>query len=518
MIRIEKAINAFDPTKPTSLEDADSPSGPALTVRTPVTWTYLVINEGNVPIRDITIVDDFGTPDETSDDFTPVSVDDDGNGFNDGDTDTDAVLDAGETWLYTSEGVVNYTVQEGQYRNIAYVTGVYDPNPDEDGITFSVANDDANHHIGQRKGEGNTPGFWKNNVAFHSSVAWPRGTDDNLIWGPYQTLESVFDLPDDLKLKYYDVRLVDALGLGGGQEDALMRHAVAALLNATHPYIAYPLTTRQITEAVNEVLASGDQEKIEDLKDDLDRFNGLESDLNQHGHIQIDEDDKALQAATFPDQPIAADAPTAEMLAPIVDAAMAHWAATGIDTTALEAVTLEIVDLPGLILGQTSGETVLIDVDGAGHGWFFDPTPYDDTEFRRRNGATELIAVPSSPAYGDIDLLTVVMHELGHVLGLEHTEQEGLMDASLDAGVRQLADDYIDADSVEVNEPEDLASLVLMNTAIDEAEAIAPAAAAKHGSSWLTEFLTNGTGKRYNKFILKDDIKIVVLDEDEEND
>jgi len=30
--------------------------------------------------------------------------------------------------------------------------------------------------------------------------------------------------------------------------------------------------------------------------------------------------------------------------------------------------------------------------------------------------------------------------------------------------------------------------------------------------------LTNGAGKRYNKFNPKDDIKIVVLDEDEEND
>jgi len=82
---------------------------------------------------------------------------------------------------------------------------------------------------------------------------------------------------------------------------------------------------------------------------------------------------------------------------------------------------------------------------------------------------------------------------------------------TLDAGVRQLADDHINADNVEVNETEDLASLIVMDAAINEAEAIASTVAAKHGSSWLTEFLTNGAGKRYNKFDPKDDIKIVVI-------
>ena len=186
----------------------------------------------------------------------------------------------------------------------------------------------------------------------------------------------------------------------------------------------------------------------------------------------------------------------------------------------LDTVNFEIVDFEGLTLGYTESTTVLLDLDAAGYGWFIDSTPWDDAEFSRLNEEGELVADSASEAYGDMDLLTVVMHELGHVLGFEHTEQEGLMDASLDAGVRQLADDYIDADSVEVNEAEDLASLVVMDTAINEAEAIAPAApaaAAKHGSSWLTEFLTNGTGKRYNKFDPKDDIKIVVFDNDQEN-
>ncbi len=106
-------------------------------------------------------------------------------------------------------------------------------------------------------------------------------------------------------------------------------------------------------------------------------------------------------------------------------------------------VTFEIADLEGLTLGWTGGDTVLIDVDAAGHGWFVDPTAYDDTEFRGQNAEGELVAGSGSPAYGDMDLLTVVMHELGHVLGFEDLDPEAhdLMSATLDPGVRRLPED-----------------------------------------------------------------------------
>jgi hypothetical protein len=155
-------------------------------------------------------------------------------------------------------------------------------------------------------------------------------------------------------------------------------------------------------------------------------------------------------------------------------------------------------------------------------GLVLDTSLYDDVEFSRLNEEGELFADSASEAYGDMDLLTVVMHELGHVLGLEDLDPDthDLMSETLDAGVRQLADDHINVESVEANEADDLAGLVLMDAVINEAEVIAPAhhqvAAAKHGSSWLTEFLTNGAGKRYNRFDPKDDIKIVLFDEDEE--
>jgi hypothetical protein len=65
------------------------------------------------------------------------------------------------------------------------------------------------------------------------------------------------------------------------------------------------------------------------------------------------------------------------------------------------------------------GQSVKIDPDAAGHGWSIDA---DDRAAR-------------------VDLLTVVLHELGHVYGLGHDATDGgLMAASLGTGERHLPD------------------------------------------------------------------------------
>jgi len=55
----------------------------------------------------------------------------------------------------------------------------------------------------------------------------------------------------------------------------------------------------------------------------------------------------------------------------------------------------------------------------------------------------ELMATFGSPARGRVDLLTTVMHELGHVLGLDHADGSGLMNALLPLSTRRLLDDDI---------------------------------------------------------------------------
>jgi hypothetical protein len=105
-----------------------------------------------------------------------------------------------------------------------------------------------------------------------------------------------------------------------------------------------------------------------------------------------------------------------------------------------DAFSITIASLPVPLLGGTVEHAITLSADAAGHGWFIDPTPSLNEEFVLEPGHPhELLAALGSRAAGRVDLLTVVAHELGHILGLGDTQEEhSLMGEALPLGVRRL--------------------------------------------------------------------------------
>ena len=181
----------------------------------------------------------------------------------------------------------------------------------------------------------------------------------------------------------------------------------------------------------------------------------------------------------------------------IVEEAIDRWSesnlADELKLGILDQVSFQIADLSGLVLGQASANTVLIDVDAAGYGWFIDTTPHDDVEFSGAKGSGEVA--------GHMDLLTVVMHELGHVLGLEdiNPESNALMSGTLDAGERHTVGDtnnQVQGDS---------ASLVVMDGAKGQ---FSSEESIRSQNSWLHSWLLSSAAD--DEYGLNKDIQIVI--------
>jgi hypothetical protein len=102
-------------------------------------------------------------------------------------------------------------------------------------------------------------------------------------------------------------------------------------------------------------------------------------------------------------------------------------------------VTLSLADLTGGALGQAAGSTITLDTTAAGNGWFIDTTPSDNSEYLPTSNPNEWIAKAGSAAAGKMDMLSVLLHEYGHALGIDHSaDGHDYMGTTLTAGVRRL--------------------------------------------------------------------------------
>ncbi|MFD0981819.1 DUF7507 domain-containing protein, partial [Tropicimonas aquimaris] len=112
----------------------------------------------------------------------------------------------------------------------------------------------------------------------------------------------------------------------------------------------------------------------------------------------------------------------------VMDAAIDYWDGQGLtkrELARLEKAHVRIDDLGDNVLGKTNGTVVTIDDDAAGYGW-----------------SVSLDGVEE----GKVDLLSVLAHEYGHVLGYDHND----MGDSLGVGKRDLP--LLDLDGLIAND------------------------------------------------------------------
>mgnify|MGYP003800420835 CR=1 FL=1 len=95
-IHLEKYTNDID------VASSDASNIPIISKGCPVTWTYKVTNDGNLPLSNLVLTDNKGA--------NPVR--------SSGDIDNDNILDLTETWTYSASG----TAINGDYSNTATVT------------------------------------------------------------------------------------------------------------------------------------------------------------------------------------------------------------------------------------------------------------------------------------------------------------------------------------------------------------------------------------------------------------
>ena len=122
----------------------------------------------------------------------------------------------------------------------------------------------------------------------------------------------------------------------------------------------------------------------------------------------------------------------------IISTAESQWVAAGANPASFKNVQFQVGNIGQGVLGTTAGNVITIDAGAEGFGWYLGT---DNSAFQPAANSTDLFALPGSPAAGHMDLLTVVEHELGHVLGYADisagSAPDSLMTISLPAGMRR---------------------------------------------------------------------------------
>jgi len=144
--------------------------------------------------------------------------------------------------------------------------------------------------------QGCSPGFWKQEQHF---AQWPA---PYLPEGPLAEALGLDALEGNPSL-------LDGLQDGGGGLAALMRQAIAGILNAAHADLAYPYTFEEVLALIEAAFTTGEFEPVKDM---FEAANESECPLSEEV-LEVEPTSTSLEATLPPTAPVPpAETPTAE--------------------------------------------------------------------------------------------------------------------------------------------------------------------------------------------------------------